>query len=169
MAKVRRVVTGVAVVVAAIVIFAAGWTAATLGIGSAANPASLPDQERQFAERMKDSSLVGVFTLDGRGDRQPAADRYDISSVEKVGENRWRFNMRMRHSLVDLTLPVVVPLQWIDGTPTIVMKDYALPGVGTFSAHVFFDGARYAGTWQNNAYGGLMYGRIEKQASSSSN
>ena len=167
MANVRRVIKVVAAVAAAVVIFLAGWTVATLGIGSAADPASLPDQEREFVERMKDASLVGVFTLDGRGDRQPASDRYDIAGVDKVGENRWRFNMRMRHSTVDVTLPVIVPLQWIGGTPTIVMKDYAIPGLGTFSTHVFFDGDRYAGTWQNGAYGGLMYGRIEKQGSNS--
>jgi hypothetical protein len=167
MANVRRVITLVATIAAAVVIFIAGWTVATLGIGSAADPASLPDQEREFTERMKDASLVGVFTLDGRDDRQPAPDRYDIAGVDKVGENRWRFNMRMRHSTVDVTLPVIVPLQWINGTPTIVMSNYSIPGLGTFSAHVFFDGMRYAGTWQNGAYGGLMYGRIEKQGSNS--
>jgi hypothetical protein len=35
--------------------------------------------------RMRDESLVGSFTVDGREDRTPDADRYDISSVEKVG------------------------------------------------------------------------------------
>jgi hypothetical protein len=45
----------------------------------------------------------------------------------------------------------------------IVMTDTELPGIGTFTARVFFYGDRYSGTWQHGDVGGHMSGRIEKQ------
>ena len=83
MALVRRMVTVAAVVVLALALFAGGWLVGRLGIGAVVTPASLNDAERQFMERMREVSLVGSFTVAGREDRTPHADRYDISSVEK--------------------------------------------------------------------------------------
>lgn len=126
------------------------------------SPASLSDRERAFSDRMQNASLVGKFTLAGREERAAVPDRYDLSGVDKVGDGLWRFNVRMRHSGVDVTLPVTVPIQWVGDTPMIVMTDYAIPGLGSFSARVLFDGNQYSGTWSNPKMGGLMYGRIEK-------
>ena len=47
----------------------------------------MPEAERQFAERMRNVKLVGSFTVDGREPRPPRGDGYEISSVEKVGDN----------------------------------------------------------------------------------
>jgi hypothetical protein len=144
-----------------LVTFAAGWIVATMGIGSAVDPASLPDRERQFVERMRDVSMVGSFTLDGREGRPARPDRYDISSVEKVAEDRWRFNARIGER--DLTLPVTVTMRWVDDTPMILLTNLNIPTLGTFSARVFFYGDRYAGTWQDGERGGHMFGRLERQ------
>lgn len=161
MASVRRIIGGVSILAIMAVMFAAGWLVAKTGTGATVDPTSLSEKERRFTERMKDSSLVGSFTLAGREGASP--DRYDIAGVDKVSDGRWRFNVRMRHSTVDVTLPIAVPVEWVGDTPMVVLTDAAIPGVGTFSARVLFDGDRYAGTWQGGTYGGLMYGRIEKQ------
>jgi hypothetical protein len=146
---------------ALLVTFAAGWIVATMGIGSAMDPASLPDRERQFVERMRGVSMVGSFTLDGREERPARPDRYDISSVEKVAEDRWRFNARIGER--DLTLPVTVTMRWVDDTPMVMLTNLSIPTLGTFSARVFFYGDRYAGTWQDGERGGHMFGRLERQ------
>jgi hypothetical protein len=144
-----------------LIVFAAGWLTAIVGYGPAIDPATLPDRERQFAERMKGVSLVGVFTITGREDSPPRTDRYDIESVEKIGDNRWRFNARMRHGDTDVTMPFAVPMRWVDDTPVIMMTDMGIPALGTFTVRVFFYGDRYSGTWQHGDVGGHMFGRIE--------
>jgi hypothetical protein len=159
----RRVVTIAAVVVLAVLLFGGGWIAGRVGIGAVVDPASLTDAERQFAARMRDVSLVGSFTVDGREPRTPRSDRYDIASVEKVGTDLWRFNAKMDCCGVSGAIPVVVPMRWIGDTPMIMMTDTSLPGLGTFTVRLFFYGDRYAGTWQHGERGGHMSGRIEKQ------
>ena len=164
MSLVRRVIGTGFVIVLVLVVFGGGWLVGRLGIGSAVNPASLTDLERQFTERMRDVTLIGSFTVAGRDSRPPRSDRYDIKSVEKVGDNLWRFAAGMQCCGVNGAIPVVVPMRWNGDTPMIMMTDTSLPGLGTFTVRVFFYGDRYAGTWQHGAVGGYMSGRIEKQA-----
>jgi len=153
------IVVAFAVVAAA---FAIGWLVGRTGLGSAVPVASLDARERAFAERMQHVVLDGAFTVDGQTG-VPRPDRYEIASVEKVGENLWRFNARMVHDNTDVTLPIVVPMKWLDDTPVVMLTDYTIPTLGTFSARVFFYGDRYAGTWQHgNEIGGQLYGRITK-------
>jgi hypothetical protein len=163
MAFVRRTLGIAALLVLLLAIFGGGWLVGRLGIGSTVSPQSLTELERQFTERMREVSLVGTFTLAGRDDRGPRSDRYDISSVEKVGNDLWRFNASMECCGVNGTIPIVVPLRWYGDTPMIMMTDTSLPGLGTFTVRVFFYGDRYAGTWQHGAVGGHMSGRIERQ------
>lgn len=162
MPVVRRLAGLLAVVLLMLVMFGSGWLVARLGIGSAVDPASLSDLERRFADQMNDSALVGRFTIAGREDRGDRQERYDISSVEKVGDDQWRFNTRVRYGSVDTTLPIVVTMRWAGDTPIITITDLTIPGMGTFTARVFFYGDRYAGTWQHGTVGGHMFGRIEK-------
>jgi hypothetical protein len=163
MAIVRRAVGTAIVVLLVLAIFAGGWLAGRLGIGSAVDPGSLTDLERQFTDRMRDVSLVGTFTIAGRDDRQAQLDRYDIRNVEKVGDDLWRFNASMDCCGVSGPIPIVVPMRWHGDTPIIAMTDTTLPGVGTFTVRLLFYGDRYAGTWQHGPVGGHMSGRIEKQ------
>ena len=164
MTSVRRILSVALVVGLAAALFASGWLVGRLGIGSVVEPASLTEAERQFTERMRDVSLVGSFTIAGREDRTPRPDRYDISSVEKVGNDLWRFNASMKCCGVEgRTLPIVVPMRWNGDTPTIMMTDTSLPGLGTFTVRLFFYRDYYAGTWAHgSAPGGFMWGRIEK-------
>ena len=162
MASARSVGRLGAILLLALIMFGGGWAVATFRLGSAVNRASLPDLERQFTDRMRQVALVGSFTVAGREDQVPRQDRYEISSVEKVGTDKWRFNARITYGSVDATLPIVVTMAWAGDTPMITMTDVAIPTLGTFTARVFFYGQRYAGTWQHGQVGGHMFGRIEK-------
>jgi hypothetical protein len=145
-----------------LVVFVLGWLVGTAGIGRTAPAASLNELERKFTDQLHGASLVGRFTIAGREDRQASPDRYDISSVEKLAGNDWRFNARIRYGSVDSTLPIVVTMLWAGDTPIIEMTDVTIPSLGTFTARVFFYGDRYAGTWQHGQFGGHMFGRIQK-------
>ena len=158
----RTLVLGLLGVVLALLAFAAGWVAGRTGMGTAVPLSSLEARERAFVDEMRGVVLDGVFTVDGR-DGTPTPDRYEIASVEKVGDDLWRFNARMVHDTTDVTLPIVVPMKWVDDTPVVTLTDYSIPTLGTFSARVFFYSDRYAGTWQHgNEIGGHLYGRIER-------
>jgi hypothetical protein len=164
MAVLRRALRVTVLLLVAAVLFGAGWLVGRTGIGSVVDPASLTDAERQFSDRMKNVAMVGTFTVAGRESRAPSPDRYEISSVEKVGEDLWRFNAKMDCCGMQGSggIPIVVPMRWVGDTPVIMMTDTSLPGLGTFTVRVFFFGDRYAGTWQHGRIGGHMSGRIEK-------
>ena len=149
-------------VVILLVTFVVGWLSGRTGIGAIVEPASLSEAERVFVERMNGASLVGQFTIAGREDRAGRPERYDISGVEKVGEDQWRFNARIRYGSIDTTAPVVVPMRFLGDTPMISMTDLTIPGMGTFTVRLFFYDDRYAGSWQHGEFGGHMFGRIEK-------
>jgi hypothetical protein len=158
----RTFVVGLGGIVLLILAFAAGWLAARTGMGTAVAVSSLETREREFVESMRGVVLDGVFTVDGRGGA-PAPDRYEIASVEKVGDELWRFNARMVHEGTDVTLPIVVPMKWMNDTPVVMLTDYSIPTLGTFTARVFFYSDRYAGTWQHgNEIGGHLYGKITR-------
>ncbi len=158
----KRVLKLVGLLVLVALVFGAGWVVAKIGIGAAVPIAQLTDLERQFTEQMKDSALVGYFTIAGREDRPLRPDRYDISSVQKVGDDRWQFYAKVGESGV--SLPITVPLQWMGDTPMITMTDYSIPTLGTFTVRVVFYKDRYFGTWQHGNAGGHMFGKIEKAA-----
>lgn len=161
MARGTRLVKGLSIVVLLAAAFAAGWLVARTGMGAAIDPASLPEVERRFVEQMQGAALVGRFTVAGREDRAATPDRYDIYSVDKVGDDLWRFNAKIGESGV--TVPVVVPMRFVGDTPIILMTDTTIPGLGTFTARVFFHGDTYSGTWHHAGRGGgHMYGRIER-------
>jgi hypothetical protein len=161
MTSVRSLIRGALILLLILLALGAGWIAGRLGMGSVVDPASLADVERKFADQMKGATLVGQFTVDGR-DAPPGPDRYEIESIEKVGVDQWRFNARIRPA--GAVLPIVVPLRWIGDTPVIMMTDYSIPAVGTFTVRVLFYGDRYVGTWQHGRVGGQMFGRIETAA-----
>jgi hypothetical protein len=158
----RPLLAGLVVVLLAGLMFAAGWLTGRSGIAAAVPVDSLDARERAFVERMRNVVLDGSFTMDGR-QAPPRPDRYEIAGVAKVGEGLWRFDARMVHEGMDVTLPIVVPLEWVGDTPVVMLTDYTIPSVGTFTARVFFYGERYAGTWQHgNEIGGALFGKITR-------
>ena len=122
-----------------------------------------PPVARRDPLAMRGAVLVGSFTVSSRLDRPLSPDRYEIASVEKVGDDAWRFNARLVHEGMDVTLPIVVPMRWVGDTPMILMTNYAIPTLGTFNARVFFYKDHYAGTWgHDDTVAGHLFGRIER-------
>ena len=147
-----------------LLLFAAGvgFVMAKLGVGSRVETVNLPEVERQFAERMQNVQMIGSFTIAGRENQAPREDHYNIASVEKVGDDQWRWNATIGENGV--TLPIVVTMKFVDDTPVITITDFSIPAMGTFTARVFFYGDRYAGTWEHAGRGGgHMFGRIVKK------
>ena len=81
-----------------------------------------------------------------------------------MGGELWLITSRIRYGDVDATVPVPVVVKWAGSTPVITLDEITLPGMGTFSARVLFHSNRYAGTWQHDQVGGLMFGRVEAKA-----
>ena len=114
-----------------------------------------------FTEAMTNVKLVGAFTVDGPEEGKLVRDEYTISSVTKAPKgDLWIVSARIRYGTVDLTVPVPVEVKWAGKTPVITLDAVTIPGLGTFSSRVVIDGTRYAGTWQHDAVGGHMFGKI---------
>ena len=122
------------------------------------------DQVRfdSFREKMQGVRFSGFFTMTGK-EVPPMEETYEIQSVQKFGdEDLWIFTARVKYGEKDVVLPMPLPVKWVGDVPVITMKDLAIPGLGTFSAHVVIDGNKYAGTWAHGKVGGHLYGTIEK-------
>ena len=152
----------VGLLVLLLLVFGTGWLTGKVGLGSSVPQASLPELERRFAEQLTGAALVGQFTIAGREDRPASPERYELASVEKVGDHDWRFNARIKYGNIDVTLPVVTTVMWAGDTPMITITDFTIPSLGTFTARILFYGDRYTGTWQHGKFGGHMFGKIEK-------
>jgi hypothetical protein len=158
-----RIAGLIALVVLLPLMFGAGWLVGTLGYGTEVGPESLTALEREFVERMQGARMVGRFTVAGREDQPARPDEYFIESVEKVGDDRWRFTSRIGYGGSDVSIPLVVTMRWVGDTPMMMLTDFSVPSMGTFTVRLFYYGDRYAGTWQNErGVGGHMFGRIEK-------
>lgn len=155
-----------------LVAFARGslWALLVLGMVSISwgqekesKPAQSQEElEKAFSEKMANSALVGRFTVDGKEDADPKAERYEIESVTKAEGDFWTFTARIKYGQVDTKVPITVKMLWAGDTPMISMTDFTIPGMGTFTCRVIFYEDRYAGTWQHGKVGGHMFGKIEK-------
>ena len=144
-----------------LVTFSLGWALAKSGLVAVTAPPLLNELEAQFTEQMTNVALVGQFTIAGPEGREASPDRYEIASVMKVADDRWRFMARLMYGQVNVELPITVTMVWAGDTPMITITDFSIPTLGTFTARVLFYGDRYVGTWQHDDVGGHMYGLIE--------
>lgn len=144
---------------------------------------SQEELERQFAETMSGSTLVGSFTSvnfaapaeedkNGQNDGQegektePAPklkqDRYTLGKVAKIKDDTWLFESRIQYGKHDVTVPLMIQVKWAGDTPMITLSDLTIPGLGTFSARILVYRDHYAGMWVHGDHGGQMFGRIVK-------
>ena len=158
----KRVLKILAGAIALVLAFGLGWVGASItGIGREAPVDSLTDLERDFAARMENVVLTGHFTIEGEERRDGVPERYEIARVTKLNGNLWRFEARVKYGNTDVTLPMVLPVEWAGDTPMVSITDFTIPGLGDeFGARVVFYDERYAGTWDNGPFGGMMYGTI---------
>ncbi len=125
-------------------------------------------RDQALIAQMSGHSMIGSFTTIRPGnepkakDRELAEDRYDILSIRKAETaDDWIIRTRIRYGQFDVTIPVFVEIQWAGETPMIIVDKLAIPGLGTFDARVLIHDDRYAGTWQHDAVGGHLFGRLE--------
>ena len=125
-------------------------------------PVKMNELEKKFEKTMSGATLVGRFTITGQGadDKPPAEERYVISKVTKIGEDRWMFVARIGDAKVPVPLPL--PVKWAGDTPVISVTKVSVPGMGTYTARVLVYDDHYAGTWDAGDHGGHLWGRIER-------
>lgn len=145
--------------IAALAIVLAGGT----GGRTADDPAvGLSETEQAFINMLSGRIMTGAFTVEGREDRTPKEERYEIGKVTKVEGDLWTIEARIKYGKVDATVPVPVNVLWAGDTPMISVTNLTIPLVGSeFSARVLFYDNLYAGTWKHGSVGGHMWGRIE--------
>lgn len=123
-------------------------------------------REAAFTESMNNVELKGYFTMRGKNQHKGLAeDSYIIYSIEKSvhgksANNIWKMEVGIAYGTTDIRIPLYVPIEWAGDTPVICITDMMIPGLGTYSARVLFDGAHYAGTWDGDGYGGELFGQI---------
>ncbi len=142
-------------------------TATQSPVAPPGNPQPAPDQPAQSDEEFKklvtNVRLVGNFTLDGQEPGKLQREEYVITGAMKLGNgDYWALTSRIKYGDVDLTVPVPVQVKWAGNTPVITVDSVKIPGLGTFSARVLLDGARYAGTWSHDEKGGHLFGEIRR-------
>lgn len=116
----------------------------------------------KFQRLLTGAKMIGMFTVDGRPLDKLSAEEYEIQKAEKQDDgDLWLITARIKYGEKDYTVPVGVEVKWAGTTPVITLDKITIPGFGTFSARVLFHGDRYAGTWQHDAKGGHMFGKIE--------
>lgn len=143
-----------------------GWlTVLALATGGAAADdaaQNLTPAEAAFVKQLSHRYMIGTFTVDGRDDRTPKEERYEIAKVTKLEGDLWTVEARIKYGKVDATVPVPVHVNWAGDTPMLSVTNLTIPLVGSeFSARILFDGDRYAGTWKHGKVGGHMFGHLE--------
>lgn len=122
------------------------------------------NRDMRLAEYLSGAKFVGRFTIDGKEDAKPKLEEYKISKCEKLPEaNMFRMTARIKYGDVDSEVPLDLTILWSGRTPVITLDSFWIPGMGTFDARVLIHSKRYAGTWQHDAVGGHMYGKIVKE------
>lgn len=117
--------------------------------------------EADFAKTMSGAVLEGYFTVNGQpADKPLSKDRYTLGAVEKVDGDVWRFDARIQYGEEDVTVPLALQVKWAGDTPVITLTDFAVPGMGVFTARVLVYRSEYAGTWSAGDHGGQMFGKV---------
>jgi hypothetical protein len=119
------------------------------------------ERDQEFKKLVTNVKLMGNFTVDGADEAKLQREEYAITGAMKLGNgDYWALTSRIKYGDVDLTVPVPVQVKWAGNTPVITVDSVKIPGLGTFSARVLLDGARYAGTWSHDEKGGHLFGTI---------
>jgi hypothetical protein len=145
---------------------------AVLGGGQSAEAADEPAPavdrkalEKKLAAQLTGAIFEGQFTVDGKAGKPPAAEKYTITRAVKLAGDSWLIETRIEYGGKDVTVPITLDILWAGDTPVITLTELMIPKLGTFSSRVVIHGDRYAGTWQHDAVGGHLFGKIIPKAS----
>jgi hypothetical protein len=118
--------------------------------------------EEAFVKAMTNVVLDGTWRMTDKDGRltEPRDEQYTIISVSKGFADNWVISARMRFGSNDVTMPFPVRVVWAGDTPIITVDDFAVPGVGTYSARVMIYRDYYCGSWFGKGYSGIMSGRV---------
>ncbi len=90
--------------------------------------------------------LVGHFTIDGKPLNDLKEEKYEIKSAKKMPEgNAWTIAARIQYAKYDVTVPLVLNIEWAGNTPVLTLDQFTIPGMGTFDARVIFHDASTSG------------------------
>jgi len=121
-------------------------------------------REQRIANYLTGAKFLGSFSVDSKGVGDLKEEAYTISKCEKLPEaDMYRLTARIKYGDTDGEFPMDLKILWAGNTPVITLDQVWIPGLGTFSARVLILNGRYAGTWDHDAVGGHLIGRIEKE------
>ena len=121
----------------------------------------LKEREKKLTSYLSGAKFVGKFTIDGKENKPPKTEEYTISKCEKLpAADMYRFTARIKYGDVDQEVPLDIKVLWAGRTPVITLDNFWIPGMGTFGSRVLIHSNRYTGTWQHDAVGGHMFGKI---------
>jgi hypothetical protein len=129
--------------------------------GLSAQTVALTALEKEFQDSMEGVVLEGQSTRDGSDGL--LEDKYGIDKVVKTGDDQWTFYARIEARGQSMTVPLPMQVKWAGDTPVITLTGQALPGLGSYNAHVIVYRGQYAGTWSGRNGGGKVFGRIVKK------
>ncbi len=121
---------------------------------------SQAELDADFAKMLSGATLEGSFNTTGAGRDMTrlSADKYSLGEVKKQFGNIWIIQAKLRDTMIPLPLPIL----WAGDTPVIVVDNFTIPGMGTFSARVMFFEDHYSGYWKHGDRGGNMFGVVHR-------
>ncbi len=100
--------------------------------------------------------------IDGQGFGNLNDETYTIAKCEKLPEpDAYRLTAKIKYGETDGEFPMDLKIVFAGNTPVITLDQVWIPGLGTFSSRVLVHQGRYSGTWDHDAVGGHLFGKIE--------
>ena len=140
------------------------FASACSGTESAAPPNTAASAAAQEQDRdRKFSALMNGVIMKGRStslshDRVSGEEQYIIEKVTKLRDTTWLVESRFKVGEREFPISMPVQIEWAGDTPVLCVTDFAIPGMGTYTARVVLHSGQYAGTWNGKGYGGQMFG-----------
>lgn len=125
-------------------------------------PTPQAELDRKFEQLMSGATLVGRSTSLS-SDKVSGEEQYIIDKVSKLSGDSWLLEARFRTGGREWPIPIPVQIKWAGDTPVITLTDFAIPGMGAYTARVVLHNGQYAGTWNGKGYGGQMFGKIVRK------
>ncbi len=119
-------------------------------------------REQRLVRYLTGAKFTGQFSVDGQGFGNLKDETYTIAKCEKLPEpDAYRLTAKIKYGETDGEFPMDLKIVFAGNTPVITLDQVWIPGLGTFSSRVLVHQGRYSGTWDHDAVGGHLFGKIE--------